>query len=247
MNHVPVSPQPPMSFGAWLRHDYILDGLADVEPGGRVLEVGPGKGAMGARLAQAFDYVGVEVDPVSREETRRLVEPHGGRVVASLDEVAGPFDAVCAFEVLEHLEQDEEWLATWTGLLSPGGRLVLSVPADPRRMGSWDESVGHFRRYSNRGMRQRLAAAGLEVVALHRLGFPVGYATEWVRNRVAARRPDTSGMDMEARTGRSGRLLQPSAWGAVAMMYGSWPQRALTRWLEPTNLGTGMVAIARRP
>ncbi len=245
MSTLSVTTRPPLTFGAWLRHDYIVRALDDVPPNGRVLEVGPGKGAMGARLARAYDYVGVEVDDVSREETRRRVEPHGGRMYASLDEVPGSFAAVCAFEVLEHLEDDEAWLSRWAALLDTGGTLVLSVPADPRRMGPWDVSVGHYRRYSNEGMRSRLEAAGLDVVAVHRLGFPVGYLTEWIRNRFAGRRRVDG--DMQDRTGRSGRLLQPSGWSAVAIRYGSWPQRLLTRWLSPTELGTGMVAIARRP
>lgn len=245
MSQVPVTALPPMTFGAWLRHDYILGALSDLPAGSRVLEIGPGKGAMGARLARAHEYVAVEVDAVSRREARRQVEPHGGRVFATLDEVSGKFAAVCAFEVLEHLEDDQGWLSRWASQLAPGGRLVLSVPADPRRMGPWDEAVGHYRRYSNEGMRLRLEAADLEVLGLHRLGFPVGYVSEGIRNRVASRRAISG--EMEDRTGRSGRLLQPAAWGAVAMRYGSWPQRALTRWLEPKNLGTGMVAVARRP
>lgn len=55
---------------------------------------------------------------------------------------------VCAFEVLEHIEDDKEALAERVTDVRPGGQLVLSVPAFQERFEPMDRHAGHFRRYS---------------------------------------------------------------------------------------------------
>ena len=71
----PVS-APPLSLNGWLRWDVlrrILDELDDVVT---VLEIGAGLGAVAVRLAQRYEYVGVERDPtsfaVARDRLARL-------------------------------------------------------------------------------------------------------------------------------------------------------------------------------
>lgn len=238
MTHLEPSTLPPLTFGGWLRHDHIAQGLRGVPVGARILEIGPGMGAMGARLARTLDYVGVEVDDESRAAARRRVSPAGGTVVAGLDDVSGEFEVACAFEVLEHIEDDVAALREWVTRVAVGGRFLASVPADPDRMGPWDRMVGHYRRYSAASLAALFRHAGLDVMDIRAVGFPVGYATEWIRNQVA-RPPDD--LDMGVQTGRSGRLLQPGSGGAAAVRLASIPQRVLTQVIA-TNKGTGLVA-----
>jgi SAM-dependent methyltransferase len=74
------------------------------------------------------------------------------------------FDAVGAFDVLEHIEDDLGALRSMARSLRPGGIAVITVPQH-RWLWSWqDECSMHFRRYSRRGLRELAARAGLEPV-----------------------------------------------------------------------------------
>src|SRR4249920_3436634 len=101
---------PPLTFNAWLRYDLIEDELDRAGRFDSILEIGTGEGAMGARLARRFTYVGVELDPRSFETARaRIQDPGYGTVLQGDLSVLRPgqvFDIACAFEVLEHIEDD---------------------------------------------------------------------------------------------------------------------------------------------
>ncbi len=239
--------QAPLTANAWLRWDVVSRQL----PEGPVdiLEVGCGQGAVGSRLAaRSRSYVGLEPDVASFEvATERVV--HGNvrnTVVEDLsdDEV---FDVVCAFEVLEHLEDDAAALAEWVAHLRPGGTLLISVPAFQDRFGPADEMVGHFRRYDPPALRLLLRRAGLEQVEITLYGMPLGYALETARNtvgRIKARR--SSNASMAERSGHSGRLLQPeSAWQRAATELGTLPFRRLQRAFP--RHGPGIVARGVKP
>lgn len=227
-------PDPPLTPNGWLRWDVVgrvLDGLEDVE---RVLEVGAGEGALGARLARRYDYVGVEPDERSRARARERL----GTLLEALPDES--FDLVCAFEVLEHVEDDAGELRRWRERIRPGGWLLLSVPAHERRFGAADRRVGHFRRYDPERLAALLTETGFENSRLVIYGFPLGYALEAGRH-VLARRGEGEG------TAGSGRWLQPSDRLGWATRLGTSPFRLLQRPFARTRLGTGIVALARRP
>ena len=226
-------PEPPLTPNAWLRWDVVgrlLDGLDDVE---RVLEVGAGEGAVGARLARRYDYVGVEPDPQSRARARERVET----VLEALPDES--FDLVCAFEVLEHVADDRAELRAWRDRLRPDGWLLLSVPAHEKRFGPADRRVGHVRRYEPGGLAELVTETGFEHPRVVTYGFPLGYALEAARH-VLAGRGEGEG------TAGSGRWLQPSDRLGWATRLGTAPFRLLQRPFAGTGLGTGLVVLARR-
>jgi SAM-dependent methyltransferase len=156
------------------------------------------------------------------------------------------FDLVCAFEVLEHIRDDRAALADWLHLVRPGGWLLLSVPAGPGRLGSWDALVGHFRRYDRQGLASLLAEAGCSHIQTRLYGFPLSYPLESARNVMARRRLVGADQSAAARTAASGRQLQPS--GGVAGLLShcaTVPFRLIERAVP--SAGTGLVALARRP
>lgn len=221
----------------------VVDGLLSDLRVDSVLEIGCGMGGFGARLASRYRYVGVERDPLSYAAARARIEPAGGRVVhgsvEDLDETG--FDLVCAFEVLEHIEDDRGALAGWAAKVAAGGHLMLSVPADPARFGAADEAVGHYRRYSRQGIEEVLRSAGLRPVTVVNYGWPLGFATETVRN-LLARRSSLGQQPIEARTGASGRWLQPGPRVGRALNVAVRPFEYL-QTLRP-GTGPGLVAVA---
>jgi SAM-dependent methyltransferase len=76
----------------------------------------------------------------------------------------GPaFHLVGLFDVLEHLDDDVGVLRDLRRLLAAGGRLLLTVPADPALWSYFDEASHHRRRYTPATLRAALAAAGFRV------------------------------------------------------------------------------------
>ena len=240
---------PPLTPRGWLRYDVVarlLDGINV----GTVLEIGCGQGAVGARLARRGHYLGVEPDRASCLVAQARVAAAGGRVVHG-DHTAVPagstYDLVCAFEVLEHIEDDTATLGEWVRLVRPGGRLLLSVPAFGARYGPTDELIGHYRRYEPTGLVDLLRAAGLADPQVAVYGWPLAQAMEAVRNRVDRRRLAAARqLSLQARTAASGRTLQPpNEKVGLAVQVATTPFRYLQR-LRPDR-GTGLVALATRP
>jgi SAM-dependent methyltransferase len=244
-------PVPPLAPRARLRWDVVRRALPRTRS--RVLEVGCGQGAVGARIAARHDYTAVELDEttwavaVARvgQVTPRARVVHGGPAALAPGE---RFDVVCAFEVVEHVADDAAALAEWAARVRPGGTLLLSTPAWPARFGPWDTLAGHYRRYDPDRLRDLLLEAGLTDVEVRLYDAPLGYLLEAVRNRVARRRASsrTGAADPVTQTAGSGRVLQPTSTVAGALVAAAvWPfcllQRALPRH------GTGLVATARRP
>lgn len=139
-----------------------------------VLEIGCGRGATGTLLQNRLGcrVTGVELNPVVATAAAR----HLHRVVVGdILEVdpGGPYDAVVACELFEHLTEGELFLARLRSWLRPGGRAVLSVPnvghysvVEDLLAGRWDYlPVGllcstHFRFFTRRTLEDIIRAAG---------------------------------------------------------------------------------------
>ncbi len=102
----------------------------------RAVEFGCGTGYMITYplRARGYDVIGVDIDLTSVEYGRGLLERAGidpeALLAIDLRELDGPFDAVIASEVLEHLDNDllPNTLELIRGKLRPGGKLLVTVP-----------------------------------------------------------------------------------------------------------------------
>jgi SAM-dependent methyltransferase len=152
------------------------DVLPFVPAGAReVLEVGCGRGVTGALLQERLGcrVTGVELNPVvAREAAGRLHRVVCGDVQTV--ELDGPFDAVLALELVEHLVDAEAFLSRVGSLLAPGGRAIFSIPnvghysvVEDLIAGRWDYlPVGllcytHYRFFTERTLRDWLERAGI--------------------------------------------------------------------------------------
>jgi SAM-dependent methyltransferase len=136
----------------------------------RILEIGCGTGHNLAMLSGFGHVDGLELD----DEARALSEQRLGRSVLSspLPELAGVperhYDLVGAFDVIEHIDDDEAALASIGTRLKPGGKLVMTVPAHPWMWSAHDVVNHHKRRYSKRSLRKLIDASPLQ---LERIGY----------------------------------------------------------------------------
>jgi SAM-dependent methyltransferase len=123
-----------------------------------VLEIGPGLRPSAPLSATYF----VETSPAAVATLGRA----GGRAVqatgAALPFRAHSFDAVLAFEILEHVEDDEHVLDEMARVLRPPGIIAVSVPLHAALWSKLDEACAHVRRYEPEELWEKLRKAGME-------------------------------------------------------------------------------------
>ena len=164
-------------------------GQIEAHLGAEVLEVGCGAGAFTARLAARARHVhAIDIDAASVTAVRRAVDlPNVEVEQADITRTnwTGRFDTIVMLDVLEHLEDDVAMATRLHQALTPGGRLVVKVPAMPSLYGAQDRAVGHYRRYTARGLEEALAAGFADIQRWH---FNVaGVAAWWLNGRLLRR------------------------------------------------------------
>lgn len=211
----------------WHRHRYRL-ALAAVPRGARaVLDYGCGEGGF-ARVLSAAGLSTWAYDEGDWGRRALAAELESGRV-RWLDHHAAAFDFVSALDVLEHAD-DAALTRRLRALLRPGGTLCVTVPADPALWSSWDERLGHRRRYDAATLRAVLEGAGLRV---ERVTAFFSYLVPAAKRRVRA---ESAGVEFP-RVG-FGTNAALRALGAL--------ERAYLRRAD-LRRGTSLLAVARRP
>jgi SAM-dependent methyltransferase len=174
-NHTPVSyPAQGMDFtyeleeqSYWFIHrNRCISAVIDhFRPQGALFDIGGGNGFVSQAIRQlGIPTVLVEPDPSgSRHALERGLAPV---ICASLQDAnfyPDSMDAVGLFDVLEHIENDLDFLKQIHTLVKPGGRLFLTVPAYQALWSIDDVSAGHFRRYRLKKLSHLLNQAGFKV------------------------------------------------------------------------------------
>jgi SAM-dependent methyltransferase len=152
----------------------ILSGLIErdvpLPADARVLEIGCGTGHNFEMLGRFGRVDAIEID----DEARALASRRLGREVstAPLPELTGipdgTYHLIALLDVLEHIEDDEASLASIRRKLAPGGRILVTVPANQWMWSSHDAVHHHHRRYSKRRFTDVVRRVGLN---LHRISY----------------------------------------------------------------------------
>lgn len=98
---------------------------------------------------------------------------------------ATQFHLIGMFDVIEHLTDDIRALTSARALLAPGGKLLLTVPADMSLWSYADEFAGHQRRYNRPQFGEKLMAVGFRVDYLSYF-MATTYPIMWLKRRVTA-------------------------------------------------------------
>ena len=155
----------------------------------RYLEIGAGIGVVLAAMREAHPALEVWGTEIYESGLRQIDAHVDGVSLFQADAQALPFheefDAIGAFDTLEHIDDDVAVLRELCRALRPGGGLLVSVPQHPWLWSARDEAVAHKRRYTRTDLLEKLEVAGFEplrVTSFVSLPFP---AMWWaaVRNR----------------------------------------------------------------
>ena len=136
----------------------VWNWLAPPIGGGEVLEIGPGLRPTAPVRTSTF------VDASSHALDR--LAARGGRTVAAGTSLPLPdasFDAVLAFEVVEHVEADTELLAEIGRVTRPDGVLILSTPVHASMWTPLDDACGHVRQDEPETLFGKIREAGFEI------------------------------------------------------------------------------------
>jgi SAM-dependent methyltransferase len=76
------------------------------------------------------------------------------------------FDVIGAFDVLEHIEDDDSVFSCIYKATKGGGSMIVTVPQHPRLWSHIDDIACHRRRYSRTHLRDKVEASGFRVVRM---------------------------------------------------------------------------------
>lgn len=207
-----------------------------------VLDVGCGDGSLLAHLHALFPRAalfGCDVSAAQIERNRAAMP--GVTFVAAdasrpelLERLAAAgrasFELVTSSEVIEHVPDDQGFLANLARLAAPGGTVFLTTQAGPRfRMDR--EILGHLRHYELATLAASVERTGLQLVETFRCGFPI--------LSLQKRAVDVA-FDRVVRSVASGEAPGPFARLVMAAMYAGL--RA-----SPRLGGPQLVLAARKP
>lgn len=230
------------SFWFRSRNDLIVWSLKAYAPDATsFLEIGCGTGYVLSGIQRALPHLaltGAEVHETALQFAhQRIPEATLLQMDARRIPFDSEFDAIGAFDVLEHVQEDALVLAEICRAVRPGGRVLITVPQHEWLWSTADVFAHHRRRYRRGGIRNKVEAAGLEVITITSfvtLLLPLLLASR-LRQHGSLGTYDPGG---ELRINR--RLDR-----ALELVMGA--ERQLIRWSLPLPAGGSLLVIAKKP
>lgn len=155
-----------------------------------ILEIGSGIGNISSYFTQ-FDQVtfsDADIELVRILKKRFNTTPTA--TVAKYDVLTHPatrfnhkFNTVFSVNVLEHIENDILALRNIHKAIVSGGKVILLVPAKRFAYSSLDRSLGHFRRYEKKELKDKVESSGFIIEKLYYFNF-VGLLSWIIRDRI---------------------------------------------------------------
>jgi SAM-dependent methyltransferase len=131
----------------------------------RYLEIGCGTGYVLAGLAHAYPKASLTGSDVFTAglyyAARRVQDADFIQMDARHIPYTEEFDVIGAFDVLEHIKEDEAVLSEMLRALRPGGDILITVPQHPWLWSVKDDYARHVRRYRSGELRGKIRNAGL--------------------------------------------------------------------------------------
>lgn len=206
-----------------------------------LLEVGCGTGFVVAGIAEAVATLTLEAGDAQSSGLAFARDRVPRARLHQLDARSLPFDrefdVVGAFDVIEHLDEDERVLSQMWRAVRPGGGALITVPQHRWLWSAEDDAGGHKRRYTRRELVEKVQRAGFSVervTSFVSVPLPLMAASR-LRGRVGMRHDPDSNAELSLPRSLD-RLLE------TAMT----AERALIRGGVSLPAGGSLLLVARR-
>lgn len=145
------------------RKDIIIKLIDKIDKKSKVLEVGCSGGPLIKSLTNIGcpHVYGIDVS----ESSIQLCKKRGIKTAFVMDGAKTTFDdetfdIIIASDVLEHIKKDRLALSEWRRILTPGGMLIIFVPAFNFLWSEHDIINKHYKRYSRKDLMHTLQKSG---------------------------------------------------------------------------------------
>lgn len=150
------------------RKNVILRHFKDfVKPEESILEIGAGTGDIMRELISK-GYKNVAVGEIHASGLK-YAKNYGIKQLFQFDVNKSPFknhfDVIGAFDVFEHLDNDDLALKNIKQMLKRYGRVIITVPAHNWLWSDIDRQSGHLRRYNSKTLQELLERNSFEILA----------------------------------------------------------------------------------
>lgn len=151
------------------RNDLIVHVLRHYFPQARrMLEIGCGTGYVLRGIRRALPALRLSGSEIFLDglafAAQRVPDADLFQMDARAIPYANEFDLIGAFDVIEHIDEDESVLREIHRALKPGAGAMFTVPQHPWLWSAQDERACHKRRYRRHELTDKLQQAGFRVV-----------------------------------------------------------------------------------
>lgn len=215
------------------------------------LDIGLGGGNFCLDLAKAgFQGEGIDISDEAIKIAKSKLKKNADQVFIHKQNLfekteVEKYDFVSAFEVLEHIEDDDAAAKKINSLLKKNGYFIWSVPAHQKKFGQLDKWAGHWRRYEKKDIEKLMRENNFAIKNVYSYGFPLINILQFIQNKIIKQ----SGIseNQEENTKQSGIQRNPGK--KFKFLFNNiviWPFYQLQKLFLRANLSAGYVVIAQK-
>ena len=150
------------------RRRYLLDLLKNAPKDSVILDIGCSSGIFLKDLEQlgfkTENLFGIDISEKAIENCKKNGIINAFVMDAQKISLPEKFDIIVASDCLEHLQDDTQAIRNWYEVLKMGGMLYVFVPAFQSLWSTHDEVNMHFRRYTNKELKDKLVSHKLTIL-----------------------------------------------------------------------------------
>lgn len=226
------------------------------------LEVGCGSGELSKRLCkQGLTGIGIDFSPQAVFQASSTLQPEIEKgdyklIQSDFSKMQAPqwsVDVALSIMVMEHIDDDVQFLRHLSQAVRPGGHLLIGVPGRKDRWSVEDETVGHLRRYDKWDLADTFRKAGISDVHVISVAVPIANLLFSIGNFLISKSAevDKVGLPLIMQTQASGvreipfKTVFPRFTRLILNQFTLAPVFWLQRLFYKSNLGLVQIAVGR--